>query len=257
MTKPSYLPPFYYAEVGTANKLLALLKTSETSLFNTVDEVVNSTIRLFSLMLASSTTKCKRPPFREAVTSKVMVLTGGPGTVKTPPQGIIAALKNDGPTVLLAAPTGRAAKRLSEATGLEAKTYPPAVAFNPKTVINVMMNTPWRAIAMIVDECSMIDIILMNQLLKAVPLTMRLVLVGRHRQLPVLAPQGAARLDRFAGRSRHPFNTYIPSGTVEPDRDEYAHAINRGQFPDIQQQRSQSDFFFINMDEPEAVAVPS
>jgi len=249
-----YLPPFYYAEVGTANKLLALLKTSETSLFNTVDEVVNSDDQAFFSDAGVEYDEVQAAAIREAVTSKVMVLTGGPGTGKTTTtKGIIAALKTMGLRVLLAAPTGRAAKRLSEATGLEAKTIHRLLAFNPKDGYQRNDEHPLEGDALIVDECSMIDIILMNQLLKAVPLTMRLVLVGDIDQLPsvgagkvlqdlidsqVVPVIRLTRIFRQAQLSRIVMN---------------AHAINRGQFPDISN-NAQSDFFFINMDEPEAVA---
>jgi len=249
-----YLPPFYYAEVGTANKLLALLKTSETSLFNTVDEVVNSDDQAFFSDAGVEYDEVQAAAIREAVTSKVMVLTGGPGTGKTTTtKGIIAALKTMGLRVLLAAPTGRAAKRLSGATGLEAKTIHRLLAFNPKDGYQRNDEHPLEGDALIVDECSMIDIILMNQLLKAVPLTMRLVLVGDIDQLPsvgagkvlqdlidsqVVPVIRLTRIFRQAQLSRIVMN---------------AHAINRGQFPDISN-NAQSDFFFINMDEPEAVA---
>lgn len=121
----------------------------------------------------------------EAIRSKVMVLTGGPGTGKTTTtQGIIAALKHMGLRILLAAPTGRAAKRMSEATGMEAKTIHRLLEFNPKDGYKRNDENPLEGDALIVDECSMIDIILMNNLMKAIPSSMRVVFVGDIDQLP-------------------------------------------------------------------------
>ena len=114
-----------------------------------------------------------------------MVLTGGPGTGKTTTtQGIITALKKAGLRVLLAAPTGRAAKRMSEATGMDAKTIHRLLEYNPQGGYKRGDENPLDGDALIVDECSMIDILLMNNLMKAVPVTMRLVLVGDIDQLP-------------------------------------------------------------------------
>lgn len=175
-----YLPPFYFAEVGTANRLLALLRESEGNLFAT---------RFNAAELSKETgityDEVQLQAIEEALRSKVMVLTGGPGTGKTTTtQGIIAALKHLGLHILLAAPTGRAAKRMSEATGMEAKTIHRLLEYNPKDGYKRNEENPLEGNALIVDECSMIDIILMNNLMKAVPTSMRLVMVGDIDQLP-------------------------------------------------------------------------
>jgi exodeoxyribonuclease V alpha subunit len=121
---------------------------------------------------------------RQAATAKVMVLTGGPGTGKTTTtHGIISAYKAYGLKILLAAPTGRAAKRMTEATGLEAKTIHRLLECKPPEGYQKKEN-PLEGDVLIVDECSMIDIILMNSLLQAIPPTMRLILVGDIDQLP-------------------------------------------------------------------------
>ncbi len=108
-----FLPPFYYAECGVANKLKRLLETGTGNLFEgtvNIEAIVRKTkIQYDEVQVAA---------IRQAVQSKVMVLTGGPGTGKTNTiLGIIAALESIGQRILLAAPTGRAAKRMSEATG--------------------------------------------------------------------------------------------------------------------------------------------
>ena len=121
----------------------------------------------------------------QAAKSKVMVLTGGPGTGKTTvTQGIISMYRTFGLKVLLAAPTGRAAKRMTEATGLEAKTIHRLLEFKPPNGYEKNENTPLEGDVLIVDEASMIDVILMNSLLKAIPPQMRLILVGDIDQLP-------------------------------------------------------------------------
>lgn len=175
-----YLPPFYYAEVGTANRLLALLENKATNLFAkpfNIEEISKSTgIEYDEVQIQA---------IKQAVDSKVMVLTGGPGTGKTTTtQGIIAALKNMGLKILLAAPTGRASKRMSEATGMEAKTIHRLLEYNPKDGYKRNDENPLEGDALIVDECSMIDIVLMNNLMKAIPTSMRLVLVGDIDQIP-------------------------------------------------------------------------
>ena len=164
-----YLPPFYHAECGTSRRLRDLAESTGRSLFDGLFDPSSLTaetgIEYDEVQLAA---------IRQAVTSKVMVLTGGPGTGKTTTtQGIIAALKKAGLRVLLAAPTGRAAKRMSEATGMEAKTIHRLLEYNPQDGYKRNDENPLEGDALIVDECSMIDILLMNNLLKAVPVRQR------------------------------------------------------------------------------------
>lgn len=244
-----YLPPFYFAEVGTANRLLALLRESEGNLFAT---------RFNAAKLSKETgityDEVQLQAIGEALRSKVMVLTGGPGTGKTTTtQGIIAALKHLGLRILLAAPTGRAAKRMSEATGMEAKTIHRLLEYNPKDGYKRNEENPLEGDALIVDECSMIDIILMNNLMKAVPTSMRLVMVGDIDQLPSVGAGNVlrdiiesekipvirlTRIFRQAQSSRIVMN---------------AHAINQGRFPDTSNGKD-TDFFFMQQEDPEKVA---
>ena len=244
-----YLPPFYFAEVGTANRLLALLENKTTNLFAktfNIDEISKSTgIEYDEVQIQA---------IKQAVDSKVMVLTGGPGTGKTTTtQGIIAALKNMGLKILLAAPTGRASKRMSEATGMEAKTIHRLLEYNPKDGYKRNEENPLEGDALIVDECSMIDIVLMNNLMKAIPTSMRLVLVGDIDQLPSV---GAGNVLRdIIDSERIPvirltriFRQAQSSRIVMS-----AHAINQGQFPDTSNGK-ETDFFFMQMEEPEMVA---
>ena len=122
---------------------------------------------------------------RTAVSSKVMVLTGGPGTGKTTTtMGIISAYRMAGCRIILAAPTGRAAKRMSETTGMEAKTIHRLLEYKPPEGYQKNEESPLNGDVLILDECSMIDVMLMYNLLKAIPEHMTLIMVGDTDQLP-------------------------------------------------------------------------
>lgn len=243
-----YLPPFYFSEVGTARKILGLLNQSVTrkNVSLDIDAIQKSSGIVFDDVQIAA--------IKQAVDAKVMVLTGGPGTGKTTTtQGIIAAFKTMGLRILLAAPTGRAAKRMSEATGMEAKTIHRLLEYNPADGYKRNDENPLEGDALIVDECSMVDIMLMYNLMKAIPTDMRLVLVGDIDQLPSVGAGNVlrdiidservsvirlTRIFRQAQTSRIVMN---------------AHAINKGNFPDISNGKD-TDFFFIKMEDPEKVA---
>ena len=243
-----YLPPFYFAEVGTTNRLLALLHASDQ------DFTKKMNVQALSKEIGIEYDEVQLQAIEEAIRSKVMVLTGGPGTGKTTTtQGIIAALKHMGLRILLAAPTGRAAKRMSEATGMEAKTIHRLLEFNPKDGYKRNDENPLEGDALIVDECSMIDIILMNNLMKAIPSSMRVVFVGDIDQLPSVGAGNVLR-DIIESekipvvRLTRIFRQAQTSRIVMS-----AHAINQGLFPDTSNGK-QTDFFFIQQEEPEKVA---
>ena len=244
-----FLPPFYYAEVGVANKIKRLLEDSSGTLFDgtlNIEEIVKQTsIQYDDVQVAA---------IGQAVKSKFMVLTGGPGTGKTTTTlGIIAALESLGQSILLAAPTGRAAKRMSEATGKEAKTIHRLLEYNPAEGYGRNDENPLQGGVLIVDESSMIDVILMNSLLKAVPSHMKVILVGDIDQLPSVGAGNVLRdiidsdvvpvvrltkIFRQAQSSRIIIN---------------AHKINQGVFPDISNGKD-ADFFFIKQEDPEVAA---
>ena len=244
-----FLPPFYYAEIGVASKLKRLLENTAGNLFNhdlNMNEVVKKTdIQYDEVQLAA---------IQQAVQSKVMVLTGGPGTGKTTTTlGIIAALESLGIHVFLTAPTGRAAKRMSEATGKEAKTIHRLLEYNPAEGYGRNEDNPLEGGVLIVDESSMIDVILMNSLLKAVPLHMRLILVGDIDQLPSVGAGNVLRDIIDSGvipviRLTRIFRQAQSSRIITN-----AHKINQGIFPDISNGK-ESDFFFIYQEDPERAA---
>lgn len=245
-----YLPPFYYAECGTANRLSTLVHTKE------VGSIFTARFDLAKLQRETGIEydEVQVEAIRQAIASKVMVLTGGPGTGKTTTtKAIIAALQSAGMRILLAAPTGRAAKRMSEATGMEAKTIHRLLEYNPQDGYKRNDENPLEGDALIVDECSMIDIILMNNLTKALPTTMRLVLVGDIDQLPSVGAGNVLRDIIDSGvipvvRLTRIFRQAQSSRIVMS-----AHAINLGCFPDISNGQH-TDFFFMKQEEPEKVA---
>jgi exodeoxyribonuclease V alpha subunit len=184
-----YLPPFYYAEIGVARQIAQLLKAKESRLAAFVG--VNWA-KAFEWLASSGQNSLnlaeqQRRAVQMALTHKVSILTGGPGTGKTSTvRSILRLLRSKGKTALLAAPTGRAAKRLSESTSQEAKTIHRLLEVSPGEGFKFQRNqeNPLEADLLIVDECSMVDLILMNNLLKAIPPAMHLLLVGDADQLP-------------------------------------------------------------------------
>ncbi len=258
-----YLPPFYYAELGAAGKLKRLAgapaadrlwtqlararqETGNDSLSVDVGRIEQSLHRKYDQIQADAIRRCAM--------AKVMVLTGGPGTGKTTTtQGIIAAYRAYGLKILLAAPTGRAAKRMSEATGLEAKTLHRLLECKPPEGYGRNEENPLEGDVLIVDECSMIDIVMMNSLLKAVPLHMRLILVGDTDQLPSVGAGNVLR-DIIASecfpviRLNRIFRQAMESRIITN-----AHRINAGEMPDLSNGKN-TDFFFLQREEPEEAA---
>lgn len=244
-----YLPPFYYAEIGTAHKLKSLMDSNvqKATLFQ-------PNIQAISLKTGIEYDDVQIDAIRQAVNSKVMVLTGGPGTGKTTTtQGIIAALKEMGLSILLAAPTGRAAKRMSEATGMEAKTIHRLLEYNPADGYKRNDENPIEGDVLIVDECSMIDILLMNNLVKALSDSMRLILVGDIDQLPSVGAGNVLRDIIDSQRVPVVRLTRIFRQAQSSRIVMSAHAINEGKFPDISNGKT-TDFFFIKNEDADSVA---
>ena len=190
----------------------------------------------------------------KATVSKVMVLTGGPGTGKTTTTlGMIAVLRSRGKHILLAAPTGRAAKRMTETTGMEARTIHRLLEFKPPEGYQRNEENRLEGDVLIVDECSMIDVILMNALLKAIPPRMQLILVGDVDQLPSVGAGNVLRDIIDSGvfpvvRLTRIFRQAQSSRIILN-----AHRINAGEFPDLSNGAG-TDFFFVPAEEPETAA---
>ena len=250
-----YLAPFYKAEMQTALRL-AELAQAESPEPEKMDEELARAEKKHQITLAEQ----QRLAVREAMNHGVMVITGGPGTGKTTIINVLLdILEERGEEYLLAAPTGRAAKRMSEATGRDAQTIHRLleIDFQPEEqnapqYFNRNEDNPLEADVIIVDEMSMVDILLMNSLLKAVVPGTRLILVGDMDQLPSVGPGNVLkdiilsecvpviRLDRIFRQSD---TSRIVSN---------AHRILHGQYPEFN--TPGTDFFFMKRTNPESAA---
>ena len=223
--------------------------------YSTKVEGVEETIRLIEEEKGIRYEELQRRAIREAAENDVFILTGGPGTGKTTAlNGIIEVLEQAGRRVALAAPTGRAAKRMAEVTGREAKTIHRLLEVAAEAAsagrLEFLRNeqNPLEADAIIVDEMSMVDTLLFDALLRGMKPTAKLVLVGDFHQLPSV---GAGNVLRDLIQS-----DTIP--TVELTRIfrqaaqslivTNAHAIVSGQMPDLT--RKDNDFFFLGDNQP-------
>jgi exodeoxyribonuclease V alpha subunit len=247
-----YLKSLHTAEAAGAGRLRLLVSTEARPIRIDVERAIPWFERQQDIELADE----QKEAIRKAVTSKLLVITGGPGTGKTTlVNGIIRILEKKGRRILLAAPTGRAAKRMAETTGREAKTIHRLLEFNPKKFgFDRDVCNPLEADVVILDEASMIDTVLAYNVLKAVPLQCQLVLVGDIDQLPSVGPgsvlgdiirSGVAEVVRL----RHIFRQGSESLIVSN-----AHRVNEGLMPELPVEGSKADFFFIERDEPEDIA---
>ena len=255
-----YLPPFYYAEVGVAAKIKKLLQNpAQDRLWTSLMEARKRTgnrdlsidVKKVEAKIGMEYDEIQADAIRQAAVSKIMILTGGPGTGKTTTtKGIISAYQSFGLKILLAAPTGRAAKRMTETTGLEAKTIHRLLECKPPEGYQKNEENLLEGDVLIVDECSMIDLVLMNSLLKAIPAGMRVVLVGDIDQLPSVGAGNVLRDLIDSGvvpviRLTRIFRQAQTSRIIMN-----AHRINEGQMPDLSNGK-ETDFFFTTKEDPE------
>src|SRR5262249_34487383 len=249
-----YLQPFYRAEHAIADRIHDMLRAPSriAPFFRGANWP-----RVFEFLADKrgvALTDQQQEAVRMALTNKVSVLTGGPGTGKTTSlKTIIMALEQRGEKFLLASPTGRAAKRLSEATEAEAMTIHRLLEFTPVGGPHFKRNAenPLDGAMVIVDEVSMLDVLLANNLLKAIPQDAHLLLVGDSDQLPSVGPGRVLHdiIDSVALPSVHLdtiFRQAEGSGIVAN-----AHRINGGEQPYL---RDLDDFFFFPRPDPEACA---
>ncbi|MGD9875351.1 SF1B family DNA helicase RecD2 [Desulfococcus sp.] len=246
-----YLSKFHVCETGIANRLRILLAVPKSLPAIDPDKALSWVQKRLAIRLAEAQERAVRC----AVDSKVMVITGGPGTGKTTiVNAILKIFTAAGARMLTAAPTGRAAKRMAETTGYPAKTLHRLLKFSPaRGEFEMNFENPLDCDVLIVDEASMIDTVLMHHLLKAVPATATLILVGDVNQLPSVGPGNV-------------LGDIIASGTVpvivleeifrqarESDIVVGAHRINRGELPRFNPTAPGTDFYFIRKEAPEAV----
>ncbi len=240
----------YEAEKHAAEGLARILHGPARAPILDLDETLAAFEEDRKISLATQ----QRAAVAAAVREKVTVITGGPGVGKTTiVNAVIRILEREGRRVVLGAPTGRAAKRLSETTGRTAMTLHRLLEFSPQHGgFGRGMGAPLIADAVIVDETSMLDVVLAAQLFGAVPDHAQLVLVGDVDQLPSVGP-GRILADVIASRAvcvvrlTEIFRQAAASAIVTN-----AHRVNRGEMPDLET-RPGSDFFFISREEPKDV----
>jgi exodeoxyribonuclease V alpha subunit len=248
-----YLTALHKAELGVAASLLRLASGEAAWSAINVDKAIPWVEGKAGIQLSDSQKKA----VTLALQNKLLVITGGPGVGKTTlVNSILRIIAAKQAEILLCAPTGRAAKRLSESTGLEAKTIHRLLEFDPKAFgFQRNRDNQLDADIVVVDEASMIDIVLMNQLLKAVPDTAALLLVGDVDQLPSVGP-GAVLSDIIASgvipvvRLTEIFRQAATSKIIVN-----AHRINQGKMPvQTGKQEELTDFYFVPAETPEEIS---
>jgi exodeoxyribonuclease V alpha subunit len=246
-----YKRPAWVAETGVAQTLGRLLTAPGGQPPLHLEDLINRVQQDRGLTLGPE----QSAALAAALKDKVLIITGGPGTGKTTIVSCILDLYQGlGARVLLMAPTGRAAKRLSETTGLGASTIHRALEFTPQTGgFRRTPADPLKAEVVVVDETSMVDIYLMYHLLRAIPVNARLILVGDAHQLPAVGPgnilkdlmdSGVIQVVRLTQIYRQAKASLIVVN---------AHRINQGAYPILPQELGKGDFVFLELEDPEAL----
>ncbi|HBA86135.1 MAG TPA: ATP-dependent RecD-like DNA helicase [Verrucomicrobia bacterium] len=247
-----YLASLDSAEKEVAARLVRLAKGAHPCTITDFDAAENWVEQQLKIQLAPA----QKEAFRASLQAKLMVITGGPGVGKTTlVKAIIRVLCAKKLKVVLCAPTGRAAKRLSEVTGLSASTIHRMLAFEPgKGTFRFHQGNTLSGDVFIIDETSMIDIVLACQLLRAIPPRAAVVLVGDVDQLPSVGPGCVLRdiIDSDVvpvNRLNQVFRQAAESAIVTN-----AHRINEGEMPvfPMPGDKTETDCYFIEAEEPEA-----
>jgi exodeoxyribonuclease V alpha subunit len=243
-----FLAGLYWAEREIAEKLRAMALGKPPWPLIDADKVIPWVEKRTKLALADSQIEA----IRVALASKVLVITGGPGVGKTTlVNSILKILGAKTVAIALCAPTGRAVKRLSESTGLEAKTIHRLLATDPRTgAFRRTEETPLDCDLLVVDETSMVDVPLMRALLHALPDQAALLLVGDVDQLPSVGPgAGAGRHHRVGCRAGRALDRGLPTGRREPHHRQCASHQSR---LDARASPAEGgDFFFVDAADPE------
>lgn len=249
-----YLSRLYRAEQTVADILARFLdRTPRTLDFNEAEAVRNAEARS-GIQFA----KAQRDAFSKIKRTGLMLLTGGPGTGKTTLlKGIVDCLARQRLRVVMAAPTGRAAKRMSEAAARDARTIHRLLEFTPKTMrFERNQEQPLEADVVVIDEVSMVDIELFAALLSALPTDCRLILVGDPDQLPSVGP-GTVLADMLRLSERHPRLAAVRLTEIFRQAQSSlivtgAHQILRGEAPTTGEKGQAADLFLVERNSPEA-----
>ncbi len=247
-----YLTQFHICETGIASRLRSLLSAPVVRRKIDSDKAVEWVQKHLAISLAPTQVQA----VKRAVDSKVMVITGGPGTGKTTIiNAVLKIFGRIGIDILQAAPTGRAAKKMTEATGRGSKTIHRLLEFSPqKRGFQKSEEHPLKCNLLVIDEASMIDTVLMYHLLKAVPLHATVILVGDGNQLPSVGPGNVLKDIISSGAvpvvQLHEIFRQAKDSAIIVN----AHLINKGVIPPLDGTgQTQTDFYFIQKDEPEGV----
>lgn len=248
-----YLAPFFYAELGVANQFSRLLASQEQNpalLPPNTTQLLTQLENEMDLHFAPQ----QREAILTAMTARAMILTGGPGTGKTTTTvGMIRLFKAQGRRITLTAPTGRAAKRLSETTGGEAKTIHRLLEFSPQ--INSFKRNrqnPLDTDVVIVDEMSMVDLVLMNRLMQAIRPSTTVILIGDTDQLPSVGAGNVLKALIDSRKIRVIALTEIFRQAQESMIVTNAHRINKGDYPELTGDPDRN-FFFIEAEDPDEI----
>ena len=247
-----FLAPLHKAEIGVANHLARLGSTDKPWPKINISQAIAAVEKKTKIQLAPS----QQQAVAKTLTNKLSVITGGPGVGKTTiVNTILKILLTHGISVKLAAPTGRAAKRMTQATGLEAITIHRLLEFDPSLFgFKKNQDNPLSTKFLVIDEVSMVDIVLMNQLLKAIPTNCSLLLVGDVDQLPSVGPGSVLANIIDSKQIAISKLTEIFRQAATSQIITNAHKINAGKLPNlINNNDTKTDFYFINGEDPEAI----
>ena len=250
--KAVYLAKYHFSETSIANRVKVLINTPKLTKKIDADKAIEWVQEQLSITLAEK----QKEAIKSAIENKVMVITGGPGTGKTTIiNAILRIFSRTGVQILLAAPTGRAAKRMSEVTGHEAKTIHRMLKYSIKGGgFEKNDENPLDCDLLIVDEASMIDTILMHHLLKAIPKQATFILVGDVNQLPSVG--AGSILNDIINSQAVPV---VELNEIFRQAQESliivnAHKINNGIMPSLKASGEKlEDFYFIEKEDPEEV----